>query len=180
MTLCPKHQVELGAVTEGEWKGRVLICPVRGCDVNELLPTQQSQLKLTHLDPGRQYKATRASEAALIKQWEQWGGLKGYTVLRLGQDIHFISCPCCQNKLRQIYCPKCEQWSKYQIFSQNTPGTPDTFWSHPAFGHNIWKGLEGKKDEHAAVRPEQAALAALGLVDVVWSLEMVQEALKRR
>ena len=58
MSLCPRHQVELQGVTEGEWKGRVLICPVRGCDVNELLPTQQSQLKLTHLDPGRQYKAT--------------------------------------------------------------------------------------------------------------------------
>ena len=67
---------------------------------------------------------------------------------------------------------------KPALRTTNDPGAPDTFWTKPGW-KGFWRGIEFKKDGASQVRPEQEALISLGHIDPAWSLEQVQDILRR-
>jgi hypothetical protein len=168
---CPKHDTELIEPAEKEWKGKLLLCPVKGCNTHQLLAPRQK--KLPGLDPGVQSKVIRVSEAALIQQAVQWGGLKGYEVLQIGQNVQYPKCPGCRKAAKRILCPHCLETYAPELYSTSTTGTPDTFWGKREWG-NVWKGIEWKAAATAPVRQAQQRLVALGVSEVAWSLETLQ------
>jgi hypothetical protein len=97
--------------------------------------------------------------------------LLGYVVLQVGRWV------------RQTKCPHCGRWSTPRGGHGNTPGSPDLLISHPRWGRApVWCAVELKTPEAMTVfghlpagrvRPEQRALADLGLVRIATSLEDV-------
>ena len=144
-----------------------------------MLTTKPRQMKLHGLDPGRQSRAMDVSEKAIVDQAVQWGGLQHYEILLINQSVHFPRCPSCRQIVARISCSNCHTAFKPELFSGNTPGAPDTFWNRHEWG-NWWRGIEAKKSGTAPVREEQQRLIELGVVDVAWSLEMFEAALRRR
>lgn len=173
--ICPKHQTELIPAEDKAWRGKLLVCPVRGCGTHQVLIP--SQAKLPGLDRGKQTKAVRVSEAGRIKQAAEWAGYAGYEMLQVGQKVQYPRCPSCKSAARRIFCPTCGETYAPQLLSTSTDGTPDTFFGHRERG-NCWKAIEWKRDEHAPVRAEQARLVSLGLSDLAWSLEQLQRLLE--
>lgn len=178
--ICPTHQVALVAPDDPAWIYKLRVCPFRSCGYNVLVSSKARQPKLPGLDPGIQYRQIEISEKEIVRQALQWGGLHGFEVLEINQRVQYPRCPSCRKAVKTISCPSCRESFSPQLLSQNTPGAPDTFWTHRDFGGNWWKGIEAKRDERAPVREEQKRLVQLGYVDLAWSLEMFEAALKRR
>lgn len=174
--ICREHQTELLPSDDPKWRGKLLLCPVKGCSSHHVLIPRQA--KLPGLDRGKQSKAVRVSEAALIKQGVQWAGYAGYEVLQIGQTVQYPKCPCCRNASRRIFCPSCGETYTPQLYSTNTEGTPDTFFSHRDWEPNTWKGIEWKASETAPVRTEQKRLIALGMAELAWSIEQLRHILE--
>ena len=169
--ICPKHDCELLPPDDKQWRGKLLICPVKGCNTHQVLTARQK--KLPGMDPGKQSNAIRISEVALMRQGSEWGALRGYEVLEIGQKVQYPKCTSCHKTVKRILCPYCMDTFTPALYSTNTPGTPDTFWGHRDW-NNWWKAVEWKAHEHAPVRTEQKRLIELGVSGLAWSLETLQ------
>ncbi|HXT34754.1 MAG TPA: hypothetical protein VN837_04175 [Chloroflexota bacterium] len=125
--------------------------------------------------PSPRRLARQPTEGQLQDQIVQGLAALGYVVLQVGRWV------------RQSKCPRCGAWSTPRSGHGNTPGSPDLLISHPAWGAGpIWCAVELKTPAVATVfgrlaagrvRPEQRALADLGLVRIATSLEEVLAAL---